>query len=233
MDNDQYKKIVGSVTILSGIVAFISYFLVSAAVNFNFEFFSNPAIIFSVENVNIPMLRWSMITDIFGYYLLLLPALFFIHNWLKNKTEWRNVITFCGTSYVLIGSVGASILAITWTSLLVKYPTVSPEQQETIKLLFDAFSKMIYGGLWNLIDSFFAGVWWIGVGIFIKRDYRLFGWFTISVGGFSLLDSLGTIFEIHAFAEMALNIYLILAPFWAIFLGSKLLSKNSFDKEEK
>src|SRR3989339_830030 len=111
MNYNQHKKIVGLITILSGIVAFISYFLVAAAVNFNFDFFSNPVIIFSLENVNISMLRWSMITDVFGYYLLLLPALYFIYDWLKDKTPWKNLLTFCGTSYILIGAVGASILS--------------------------------------------------------------------------------------------------------------------------
>lgn len=233
MNYIQHKQIVGLITILSGIVAFISYFMVAAAVNFNFDFFSNPVIIFSLENVNISMLRWSMIADIFGYYLLLLPVLFFIHNWLKDKTEWRNVITFCGTTYVLLGAAGAAILATTWTSLLLKFPVSSPEQQETIKLLFDSFSQLVYGGLWNLLDSFAAGVWWIGVGMFIKKDYRILGWFTVSVGVFSLLDSIGNIFEIHALAETSLNLYLILAPLWAILIGTKLLNRNSFNVEVK
>lgn len=229
-NNNKFRNTVGWITILSGIVAFISYFLVAASVNFNFDFFSNPIIIFSIPDVHIGMLRWSMIADIFGYYLLLLPALFFIHEWLLGKTAWRNLITFCGTSYILAGAVGASILAVTWTSFLTKFPISSAEQQETIKLLFDSFSQMVYGGLWNLFDTIVGGVWWIGIGIFIKREKLFLGWFTISVGVLSLLDGFGNILEINAIAETALNLFLILAPTWAIFLGISILNKLSMNK---
>lgn len=231
MNYNQHKKIVGFITILSGIIAFLSYFLVAAAVNFNFDFFSNPVIIFSLENVNISMLRLSMITDVFGYYLLLLPVLYFIYDWLKDKTPWKNLITFCGTSYILIGAVGASILAFVWPYHLNEFTSASTQQQETIKLLFGSFSQMVAGGIWNMFDSLVGGIWWIGVGLFIKKDYRILGWFTITVGLLSLLDSLGNMLEINALAETAVNLYLILAPLWAIFLGFKLLNKNSFNME--
>lgn len=231
MNYNQHKKIVGFITILSGIIAFLSYFLVAAAVNFNFDFFSNPVIIFSLENVNISMLRLSMITDVFGYYLLLLPALYFIYDWLKDKTPWKNLLTFCGTSYILIGAVGASILAFIWPYHLNEFTSASTQQQETIKLLFGSFSQMVAGGMWNMFDSLVGGIWWIGAGVFIKKEYRILGWFTILVGLLSLLDSFGNILEISVLAETAVNLYLIFAPLWAIFLGFKLLNKNSFNME--
>lgn len=227
---NKFRITVGWITILSGVVAFISYVLVAASVNFNFDFFSNPVIIFSIPDVNIGMLRWSMIIDVFGYYLMLLPALFFIHEWIYDKTPWRNVITFCGASYLLIGAVGASILAVTWTSFLTKFPISSAEQQETIKLLFESFSLMVGDGIWNLFDTIVGGVWWIGIGIFIKREKLFLGWFTIIVGVLSLSDGFGNILEINAIAETALNLFLILAPTWAIFLGVSILNKLSLNK---
>ncbi|MBU0559535.1 MAG: hypothetical protein KJ799_18430 [Bacteroidetes bacterium] len=226
VNNNKFRNTVGWITILSGIVAFISYFLVAASVNFNFDFFSNPVIIFSIPDVHIGMLRWSMIADIFGYYLLLLPALFFIHEWLLGKTDWRNLITFCGTSYILVGAVGASILALTWPSFLTKFPISSAEQQETIKLLFDSFSQMVGGGLWNLFDTIVGGVWWIGIGIFIKREKLFLGWFTIIVGVISLLDGFGNMLEINALAETALNLFLVLAPTWAVTIGIAILKNK-------
>jgi len=225
--NNNFRNTVGWITILSGIIGFVSYFLVAGSVNFNFDFFSNPVLIFSIPNVHIGMLRWSMVTDIFGYYLLLLPAMVFINEWLRGATAWRTLITFCGTSYILLGAIGAAILAVMWPSFLTKFPTASPEQQETIKLLFDTFSQMVYGGLWNLLDTILAGVWFVGVGIFILREKRLLGWFTIMVGVISLLDGVGNIFEIHVLAETALNLFLILAPIWAIVMGYAML-KNKF-----
>jgi hypothetical protein len=225
-NNNNYRNTIGWITILSGIVGFISYFLVAGSVNYNFDFFSNPVLIFSMQNVDIGMLRWCMITDIFGYYLLLLPALFFIHEWLRGKTEWRNLITFCGTSYILAGAIGASILAVTWPSFLTKFPISSPEQQETIKLLFESFSLMVGNGIWNLFDTIVCGVWMVGIGFFFKREKSFLGWFTIIIGLISLLDGFGNILEVKIIADIALNLYLVLAPLWAIILGFAILKNK-------
>lgn len=225
-NQSSYIKSTGWLTILSGVVALISYVLVAASVNFNFEFFSDPVAIFTMTDVNIDMLRWSMITDVFGYYLLLLPVLFFMHEWLKDKTPWRNIITFGGAAYILIGAAGASILAVVWPSLLHEYPDASVTQQETIKLLFNSFSDMVFGGLWNLLDGIVAGLWWIGIGIFIRHEKRFLGWFSILVGILSLSDSAGNILEVQPVSETALNLYLILAPVWAITIGFFILKRS-------
>lgn len=233
MNNNNFRNTVGWITISSGLVGFVSYFLVAGAVNFNFDFFSNPTLIFSLPDVHIGMLRWSMIADIFGYYLLLLPVLFFIHEWLRGKTEWRNLITFCGTSYILAGAIGASILAVTWPSFLTKFPLSSPEQQDTIKLLFESFSLMVGNGIWNLFDTIVCGVWMVGIGIFIKQEKSLLGWFTIAIGLISLFDGFGNILEIQAIADIAVNLYLVLAPTWAIALGIAILKNRAILQNKK
>lgn len=230
MENqDSHIKGTGWLTVLSGVVALVCYLLLGASVNFNFEFFSDPVAIFTMPDVRIDMLRWSMITDIFGYYLLLLPVLFFMHEWLKDKTPWRNVITAGGAFYILIGAVGASILAVVWPSLLYAYPDAAATQQETIKLLFKAFADMVVGGLWNLIDGIVAGLWWTGIGIFIRHEKRFLGWFSILVGILSLLDGAGNILEVQPLSETAVNLYLVLAPVWAITMGFYIL-KGSFNR---
>lgn len=227
-DNHYYRKTVAWITILSGVIGFISYLLVAGSVHFNFDFFSNPILIFSLPGVDIGMLRWSMIADIFGYYLLLLPVLFFIHEWLLGKTPWRNLITFCGTSYILAGAIGASILAATWPSLLLKFPISSTEQQETIKLIFESFSVMVGNGIWNLFDTIVCGVWMTGIGMVIKKENSYMGWLTMLVGIISLLDGLGNSLEIKSISDTALNLYLVLAPLWAIILGLLILNNKIF-----
>ncbi|MFN0214404.1 MAG: hypothetical protein ACKVT2_09135 [Saprospiraceae bacterium] len=226
--SNSYKRAVGRITILSGIVAFVSYFLVAAGVNFNFDFFSDPSLIFSIEGVQPGLLRWSMIADIFGYYLLLLPALYFVHRWLDGKTSWRPVLAFCGTSYILLGAAGASILAVLWPWYLEAFPIAAAEQQVTIKWLFESFTKVVYGGLWNLLDAFFGGVWLLGIGFFIRREHRFLGWLTLAVGICSVLDFLGGVLQVRGIAETGLNMYLVLAPLWAIVLGWSIGSKKSF-----
>ncbi|HNR06353.1 MAG TPA: hypothetical protein PKM27_03500 [Saprospiraceae bacterium] len=231
MNAVKFKRTVGGITVLSGIIGFTSYFLVAGSVSFNFEFFSNPSLIFSMPDVNIVMLRWSMITDLFGYYLLLLPFIFFMHEWLLNKSAWRKLFTFCGTAYVMAGAIGAAILAVTWPAFLTKYPGSPHEQQETIKLLFESFSLMVGNGIWNLFDTLVCGVWMIGIGVYIKRVKSFLGWFTVAVGIISLLDGFGNMLELSEVSDLALNLFLFLAPLWAIFIGFAVM-RNSFSLEK-
>lgn len=213
------RKLVGRLTVLSGIIGFLSYFLVLGAVNFNFEFFSNPGSIFSTNNASSSLLKWSMITDILGYYLLLLPLLFFIYDWLKAQTECRNVFTFFGAAYIFAGALGAALLAASWPVLLDQFPNASPIQQEIIKSTFENYYLLVGGGIWNLFDALMFGLWFIAIGSFIKRTNSRWGWFTILVGMLSALSFLGNILSIKVLAEITLNLYLIAVPLWAVCFG--------------
>ena len=214
------KSLLGLLTILSGVIAFISYVLVAVAVNYNFDVFSDPVLILSLPEVNLLALKWSMITDVLGYYLLLLPAIFFLQNWMEDKTQWAKALTFCGTSYVLVGSIGAAILGVVWPLLIKEFQaTNAPETRESIQLSFQLISELVYGGLWNLLGMLVGGIWWLGIGILLQRDYKVLGWAIILLGFCSLLDSVGGMLELKALSDIGLNIYLLLAPICAICLG--------------
>lgn len=226
MDNVKYGRLVALLTFLSGIIALLSYLLVCAAVKFNFDFFSDPVSIFSIEGVNGTLLKWSMITDVFGYYLLLLPVIFYLHQWLKKQSKWAAVISASGLGYILLGSAGAAILAAIWPMLLEEFTRATAQETETIKLLFASFSAMVYSGLWNLLNAFLAGTWFLGTGILLRKYNGLSGWLFIVLGISSLLDWLGNALSFAALADVALNIYLLLAPVAAMVLGGALYNKE-------
>lgn len=217
------RNFIGWITLLSGVIGLLSYFLVALAVNFNFEFFSDASLIFSIDGVSSTILKWSMITDIFGYYLLLLPILFYIHEWMKGKTEWRKVLTFCGGSYIFAGALGAAILGAAWPVLLDKFPSATPEQQEIIKITFENLALIVVYGIWNMFDALMFAVWFISIGYLLKRETSFWAWFTIIVGLLSAMDFIGNVFGVKSVADMAVNLYLILAPLWAIGFGWALM----------
>lgn len=225
MVSNMYTKITGWITILSAGVAFLSYYLVAASVNFNFEFFSDPVIVFSLQDVDLTMLRWSMITDVFGYYLLLMPTLFLLHDWLKQQTPWANLVTCCGASYIILGSLGAAILAVTWPTLIAQFGVAQLGEQVTIKTIFSTISNMVYGGIWNLLNCYLGGVWWLGAGFALKRIWPICGWLGIIVGLLSLIDGIANMLEIHLLAEIALNLFLVIVPLWALFVGIAIIKK--------
>jgi hypothetical protein len=224
------KSLLSLLTILSGVIALISYVLVAVAVNYNFDVFADPTLILTLPEVNLLALKWSMITDVLGYYLLLLPVIFFLQNWMKDKTQWAKTLTFCGTSYVLVGSIGAAILGVAWPLLIKEFQATStPETRENIQLSFQLISELVYGGLWNLLGMLVGGIWWLGIGIFLQRNYKALGWATILLGFCSLLDSVGGMLELKALSNIGLNIYLLLAPICAIWLGIVIRKTTTSD----
>jgi hypothetical protein len=217
-----YTRQVGLLTLLSGSLALLSLVLSGVALADHPEAFSDPVQILAIPMVNADLLRWSMLFDIAGYYLLLLPAIFWLRQWLQAQTPWARLITYCATSYVLIGAIGAAILAVLIPMLLADYSSAAASEQATIRLIYKTIVGLVYGGLWNTLEVTLAGVWWLMTGYYLTRFGRAFRWITILLGLSSLLDGLGEVLELEAVATAGLNGYLLLAPIWAIWLGIKL-----------
>jgi hypothetical protein len=70
-----------------------------------------------------------------------------------------------------------------------------------------------------------AGVWFIGIGLLLRDERRLFSVVSIILGISALLDSLGFILGIDAVSSLGLTIFLVLAPIWSLWLGIDLLRK--------
>ena len=155
------------------------------------------------------------------------PSSFFLNDWLKVHTPWHHLITFCGLGYVLVGAIGASILAVVWTSVLKDYATATPDLQLVLKNNFRFFNEMVYSGMWNLLEVFFAGFWWLAAGIVLcKKRYLLAGLLTVITGVSSLADGVAGVFQSAALHEAALNAYLLLAIIWALVMGAILLRRE-------
>ena len=85
-----------------------------------------------------------MILDMLWYYLLLLPVIFLLHDLIKTKSAWNQLITFNGIAYVLVGAIGASILAIVWPYIITAYPGAALPSQEILKSNFQFVNDMVY-----------------------------------------------------------------------------------------
>ena len=167
-----------------------------------------------------------MILDMLGYYLLLLPVIFLLHDWIKTKSAWNQLITFDGIDYVLVGAIGVSILTIVWPYIITAYPGAAPALQEILKANFQFVNDMVYGGMWNLLEMLFAGTWWLWVCVLLYQNkFSFMGILTIVTGVFCFADGAAGIFQVAWLHELALNIYLLLAIIWAIITGIFLLKR--------
>jgi hypothetical protein len=214
------KRIIALLTILSGLIGLACMIVGLFAVQFDFEAFSNPVKVLTMPGVNANLMRWFMLLDMFGYYLLLLPIIFLIHRELEQTTAWAAVITASGFGYVLIGSIGAAALAVTWPSLMIRYEQASSAMKEVYTADFLMVTEFVAKGMWNYLEVFLAGVWWLGSALFIKsRSLKVT---TIVLGASCMLDGVGELLQLPILAELGLNVYLLLAIVWPIWVGIAL-----------
>jgi len=220
------QRIIGVLTLLSGLISLGSMTVGLLAVDFNFDTFSNPVAILSNLTSNTALLiKWFMLTDMFGYYLLLLPILFYAHSRLASTTGWAPLITSSGFAYILIGAIGAAALSAAWPALMVSYQHAAPADKELYKAAFLLSNDLVVKGIWNVLEVWLAGIWWIGLGLCTIQS-RPLKIITITLGAGCLLDGFGEAIGVPAVAETGLNIYLLLAIVWAIWIGIKMIRRE-------
>jgi len=222
----KHQQLIGAVTILSGILALGSMIVGLIATNFNFETFSNPVELLDMESATPALIKWFMLLDMFGYYLLLLPIVFYIHRELDRTTPWASLITASGFAYVIIGALGAAALAAAWPSTMAGYHSAAANDKEVYKASFLLSNDLVVKGMWNILEVWLAGVWWLGIGIVITKS-RFSKITTIVLGMGCVIDGLGEAAGMPALAEIGLNVYLLLAIVWALWIGFAMLSKST------
>ena len=225
-DHQSFQRFAALAAIISFPLALGSIVLTGMSMDFNMDASTNPALLLSVGADGARLLGWGLILDMFSYYLPLLPVALFLLHWLSPKSpNWVRFYTFCGVGYILIGAIGATILAATYPPLIRAYGQASAPQQVVLETIFGTITDLVYGGLWNILEVLLAGVWFIGIGLLLRGERRLFSVVSIILGISALLDSLGFILGIEGVSSLGLNIYLVLAPIWTLWLGIDLLRK--------
>ena len=171
------------------------------------------------------LLRWGLILDMLSYYLPLLPVALFLWRWIGPRNpDWALFYTSCGLGYILVGAIGAAILAAVHPPLISAYAQASVEQRPVLETVFSAIWNMVYRGMWGILDTLLVGIWFLGIGLLLRGERRLFSIFSIILGILALLGWLGVILSIEAIALLGV-IYGLFAPVWALWLGIDLLRK--------
>ncbi len=222
-----FRKTVGWLTVISvpfALINFILISIVSMAGNPDTMDFTDMSIFISAGVDGGSLMKWAWLADLFGYYLLLIPAAFFIHLWLKNRNPyWMGILTFSGLAYLFTGCLGAAIFAKTWPTLISGFANSSGTVQEIYRLLFNNTAEIVNGGIWGNLEFLLAGIWWIGVGFVMKEERKVLGILSVILGFFSLLTVFGHMFDMKVIANIGLPAYLLLSPLWATWLGITII----------
>jgi len=224
-DFDRFQRLAGWTAILSTPLAFGSGALSVASVNGNTQaFFDGSLISTGLRGAN--LFRWAMLLDVFGYYLLLAPLALFLWNWLRAKgSSFVMLYTICGLAYILIGAMGAVVLAAVEPALIREYTQASGPRREILQVVFNSFYTAVDAGLWNTLEALLAGIWLLGIGPVVRRERPALGVVTVVLGLFWLLDATGRIVNVEAIYTVGAGGLLVLAPLWALWFGIDLLRR--------
>ena len=224
-DHQSFQRFAALAAIISFPLALGSIVLPGMAMDFNMEASTNPALLLSVGADGARLLGWGLILDMLSYYLPLLPVALFLWRWIGPRNpDWALFYTSCGLGYILVGAIGAAILAAVHPPLISAYAQAPVEQRPVLEAVFSAIGNIVYGGMWGILGALLAGIWFLGIGLLLRGERRIFSIFSIILGISALLSSLGTILGIEAIALLGV-IYGLLAPVWALWLGIDLLRK--------
>ena len=216
-DHRSFQRLAAGTTILAVICYLASVVLLLAVMNFSFsvEAFSGAMISTGSRGAN--LLRWAMIFDVFGSYVLLAPLALHLWSWLKPRSPNRvTLYTLCGFAYILIGSMGAIVLSAVLPPLIHDYSQASASQRDTLQLIFNSFLNAVFLGLWNPLEVFLFSIWLLGMGPLIQREQRGLGIVTRLLGFAALIDSAGRFLDVGPIFFIGSSGLFLLVPVWLI-----------------
>jgi hypothetical protein len=195
-----------------------------ATVHFNLNGMTDPLILLHAGKSAGTLWRWSMILDILGYYLAIVPLILLLRRSLRDRSpNWVDLFALCLVAYCFIGAIGGAELATAVPTLIRQYASVTPLHRLSLQAVFTGYSDGVYRGLWNLLEELLAGIGWIGLGLVLWPDRRHVGLASLVLGAACLVDAVGTAINLDALSSTGLTVYLVLAPVWACSIGVGLL----------
>lgn len=174
------------------------------------------------------LLRWSLVIDALGYYLMLVPLALVLHSRLSQRSpSFAQLLTVAGVGSLLLGAVGAAVLAGAWPPLVDTYRAGNPVARALAEHSYLTLSHAVYRGVWNLLVSALHGVWVLGVGVLLARAHPRLARFSLVLGVATLVDALAAVLFPGPIHDKVLFGYLMLTPFWCLGWGLRLMRENS------
>jgi hypothetical protein len=116
-------------------------------------------------------------------YLAVAPVVIYLHRRLEaGGGDLLGLFTFGGLAYVVLGSLGGTIVAT------VEPPLVEDGSAMT-ETTFAAFSTLVTVTIWSTLESIFLGGWLIGIGWLFRAERVAFGNLAVLAGIGALLTA--------------------------------------------
>jgi Domain of unknown function (DUF4386) len=180
------------------------------------------------------LLHLSMVADMLGYYLLLLPVALFLQRWLGRRSpNLAAVYTLAAVAYAIFGAIGAATLSALLPPLVNEYAHASAQQRQVLQEVYRAGVNAVYGGIWNTLEMIPFGTWLIGMGMLLRTYRPRLGLVLTACGAAGLCDALGFTLGLEAAAVTVLYPLLLLLPIAIAWLGLVLLRDSGISLDAR
>ena len=223
-DKASFQRVAGITALLSGPLAWLSLVVGLIGVEYDFEVFSDVNSLIAIGAEAAGLIRWSLLLNLFGAYLLLVPLLIFL--WYEVRGErplFADFYSLSGLIFLLLGAVGAAISASVWPKLINEYAQASAGQQEVLATIFRTVAGVTEEGIQSAIQNIPGAIWFLGIGSLLRDKRRALGTFALVLGLFMLLNGIGAVLQSETLSLVGLTGNLLLVPLWSIWFGIDLL----------
>lgn len=132
------------------------------------------------------LVLWASFIDLCGY-LLLAPLALYLHQRFRQD-PLIDLYTVAALAYILIGALGAAMLAAAAPMLIRDYATADVAQRISIATTFSSLNQIVSVGFWQILEGIPGGVWLIGIGTSLyQARRRVLSLVPFVLGGFLLL----------------------------------------------
>lgn len=218
-------KMVAWCSVLSLPVCGAAMYAFMAAVNFDTTITNLP--VAAIGHIQSGYLAAWGIFDILGYYLMRVPLIIFLWQWLRALNPMlADTASICALLYIFLAVSAASLLTGSLTGINAQYEAAAPALRVGLEGAWIAAISTIYGGLWqfNLIPWLF---WGLAMGGLLKSQRRFQGLALQAVGLASLVGVVGIFFGNSARTLLSIvdNVQVNFMPIWMAWVGISLLRK--------
>jgi hypothetical protein len=172
-----------------------------------------------------PVLRLAGLLDM-SAYLAVAPVVIFIHRrFERGQGDVIGLLSFCGLAYVVLGSLGGTIVATV-------EPPLVDDGSDNARTTFAAFSTLVTVTIWSTLESIFLGAWLIGIGSLFRTERLAFGNLAILAGVGALLTAIRAGLTGRSVGDLpgpidfvVVGVYGLYVP-WLAWLGFRLYQKR-------
>jgi hypothetical protein len=218
-----YRRATAVVTIAAGVMSFAGLIVGLSGADFDFEAVSEAATFIALGTDAVAPVRWGLWLSMFGY-LLLVPVALHLLRWLRQDDPVvADLSTVAAGFYILLGAAAASVLASTLPDLIQRYADADAAMRAGLLDDFDLARRIAEDGLQGVVQNVAGAAWFLGMGSLLRRHRPVLGAAAIAVGAFLVVNAVGIMVDVEALRFIGLTGTVLLAPAWAIGMGTSLL----------